>query len=530
MNEINQNILVVENLWTRFLNSETNTINKISFDLKLGQTLGVVGETGSGKTLSFLSLLGLISEEDAMVRSGASIYSSLEGNVDLQTGPKNIIDKLRAKEIAIIFQNPLFSLNPLRKCGKQIQRIIEKNLKLSAKDAIFKTEQVLKDAELKDINRIFHSFPHQLSGGELQRVLIAMGFSCDPRLIILDEPTASLDLIIQREIMELLKKLKFTKNVSIVFISHNLPLIGEISDHIIHIDHGEIIANQSKLDFFNAPAHEKSAQLINQLKAFNSFQYKPKPKMEMVLMNVENVSKFYTNTRSFKNNPSTIALQNVSFKIFKNEKLGIVGESGSGKTTIGKCIANLILPSDGSISFVDQKVKTCYLFQDAFSAMDPFLSVFDIINEAIIPQKGKGTNQEREQSIVELLKSVKLDSSILNRKTNQLSGGQRQRVNLARGLATESEVLICDEITSGLDLIVQYEIIELMKEISKSKTIIFISHDLSLVKYFCDRIIIFKEGRIVEIAENQYVFNNPKEEYTKQLINSIPSVKDLLNI
>ncbi|GLR18441.1 ABC transporter ATP-binding protein [Portibacter lacus] len=495
-----QTILEVQKLNTYF--GETQVVKDLSFAIQKGETVAIIGETGSGKSVAISSIFNLLEAHIAKVSAEKLVYND-------KKNPQISLPK----DIAIVFQNAQLSLNPVVKCGVQIKRILRKQMSLSRVEAEQNTKELFHKVELNETDRIYHSFPHQLSGGELQRVMIAMGLACHPEFLILDEPTASLDRIVQIKIIDLLKKLKAEEGLSILLITHDLALVSDFADRILHIDKGALIANQDVDSFFTKSAHQVSQQLVEQLKDFYNGQFKVSGNSED-LMDIKELSVQF---RSGK-----YAFKDLSFCIKKGENLGIIGESGSGKTTLAKCLSGMIPPTEGRISSKVNQRNISYVFQDAYNSVDPDLSIKAILHEVI-------RLQEKKRDIGELLASVNLSTDILNRKITELSGGQRQRVNLARSLACNPSVLICDEITSGLDLKVQMEIIDLLSSKGDDLTIVFISHDISLVKYFCHRVLIMKNGGMEFLGETKHLFEENQEGYAKELINSIYKVKYFLN-
>jgi peptide/nickel transport system ATP-binding protein len=496
-----QTLIEVENLNTYF--SEEHIVKDFNLVLKKGQSLGVVGETGSGKTIALKSIFALINSKNSKVTADKVVF--LDGQP---------LQGLMAKDISMVFQNARMSLNPVKRCGYQIQRVIVKHLGLSMEEAKKKTLDLLASVKISEPRRIFQSFPHEVSGGELQRVTIAMSLSCDPQVVILDEPAASLDKIVQYEIVRLLAELKEKEGLSIIIISHDLEMISNVADHIIHIHKGQIVASQDAEAFFTQPTSEESSRLVGRLRAFRHRDFQQSTDTQPII-NCKSIAYQFAN--------GNFAFKNVTFTLYENEVLGVVGESGSGKSSLGKCIANLWKISSGEIESKIDSNAIAYVFQDAYSAMDPELSVKKILNEVL------RLNKATKHTPLSLVKLVLLPETILGRKIGQLSGGQRQRVNLARSLAQEPKILICDEITSGLDLNIQFEIVDLLINKFPKITKIFITHDISLAKYACHHLLVMKDGGIEKQGETKDIFENMRSGYTFNLINSIPKVKYFLN-
>lgn len=497
-----QTLLKVENLNTYF--AEEHIVRDFNLLLRRGESLGVVGETGSGKTIALKAILDLLDSQKSKVVAEKIVF--LDGQP---------LEKLRAKDVAMVFQNPRMSLNPVKRCGYQIRRVIIRHLGLSSQEAKQKTLDLLASVQVSDPDRIYNAYPHEVSGGELQRVMIAMGLSCDPQVLVLDEPAASLDKIVQYQIVKLLKELKEKRGLSIIMISHDLEMVSGIADQIIHIHKGEIVASQSVAQFFTHPSSAESTKLVGRLKEFRHRNFQKALESDTILE---------CRSATYQFTGGTYAFKDVSFSVQKNEVLGIVGASGSGKSSLGKCLASIWSISKGEIiTKVDSK-KIAYVFQDAFSAMDPDLSVERILNEVIRLNKGA------KESAESLIRKVLLPESILKRQTHQLSGGERQRVNLARSLASSPEILICDEITSGLDLNIQFDLVDLLISRFQDITKIFITHDISLAKYACHHLLVMKEGHIDTQGRTKEIFESKEGGYTFDLINSTPKVKYFLNM
>lgn len=529
MHESSKNILEVKGLQT-ILRGNNKLLDDVGFSIERGCVLGVVGKTGSGKSITAMSILGLLDFGSGTVQAEKVKYYKDDGTeIDLQVDEKIIQSELRAKEIAIIFQNPRNALDAVRKCGRQISRIIKKHFQLDKLSITNKVLELFEEVGLEDQQRIFDSYPHQLSGGEMQRVLIALSLACDPKLLILDEPTSSLDLLVQKKILELLIHLKDKRQLSMLLISHNLPLISQITDQIIHIDSGKIVSRQSTKDFFLNPKGEIAVKLMEQLNRNLDYEGVGSESAQQRIVEVKDLRKTYSRRTLLGQESKFVALKNINLDIYQDDSVGIVGESGSGKSTLARCIAGLTNFDSGTVNHELSSDKIVYVFQDSYTSMDPELTISAILHEvARIHSKGL-SKEERRRGIVEKLEVVGLDASFLERRTNQISGGQRQRVSLCRALLAKPELLICDEITTGLDLIVQFEIINLLKEIASNLTLIFISHDISLIKRSCNKILVMKDGAILEAGATNAIFENPRQNYTAQLINSIVKVKYFLN-
>lgn len=512
-------IIQVENLKTKVVSPlvDEYILKGVDFELLPNEVLGIIGETGSGKTMSVMSILGLVPVSIQVIPGKIELFQTQLS--DLSNDRGFLQNEVLAKRIAIIFQNAQNALNPLIKIQQQMGAILKKHLHLNKKEINQRIDQLLIEVGLHDTGRFRNSYPHELSGGELQRVMIAIGLSCKPEVLILDEPTSALDLLTQKQIIELLEKIKADKSISMIFITHDLPLISNLADRILHIENGKILACQDTFSFFTQPQHAQSRRLLDEIIKHQVVVERTRT-LENALIKVDNLSVTYQKRKN-----KVKALESLNFEVYEGEVVGIIGASGSGKTTLGKVIGGILEPTTGRINFTRKGTKVHYIYQDSFTALDPDMTVFEILKEVFVVRK---TNWNNKEEYIQLLDKVNLGSEVLDRKPSELSGGQRQRINLARALATHADVLICDEITSGLDLMTQFKIIEMLKANQKGRTILFISHDLNLVKSLCDRVIIMQEGNIDSVGKLKEIFEHPTSEYTTRLINSIPIVKYFL--
>ena len=557
-----QPLIEIKNLSISFQKSNEifKVVNDISFQIESGKFTAVVGESGSGKSLTALSILQLLPEE--AVVSGNIIFSTNENPTELTSLNNKSISNIRGHQISMIFQEPMTALNPLIKCGKQVTEILIHHKKISKQAAKEKTLQLFKEVELPNPEKIFNSYPHQISGGQKQRVMIAMAIACNPALLIADEPTTALDVRVQKSIMELLKKLQLQYNMSVLLITHDLGLVSEVADDIVVLYKGNIVEQGNARNILNHPGNEYTKVLL---------MCKPSPEMkgkrlpvlsdflstesQLKIDNIENQwpQKITTNNNpiiavdslkvyypSSKNIWGKItsyhkALDGVSFDVQPQETIGIVGESGCGKTTLGRAILQLIQPTSGTIKIngIDinnqhhaiQKGKELQIvFQDPYGSLNPRLTIGDAITE---PMKVHGlfsNNKQRKDKAIELMEQVSLKADQFNKYPHQFSGGQRQRICIARALSTEPSIMVFDESVSALDVSVQAQVLNLINELKSTYkfTSLFISHDLSVVHYISDRIIVMKDGKIVEQGDANEIFFNPKDEYTRELIGSIP--------
>ncbi len=552
-------MLEVNNLRIFFSSNtqEIEVVKNISFKLNKNKILGIVGESGSGKSVTSMTLLGLLPKNTIV--KGQIFYQG----ADLVGFSNKDFQKIRGKKIGMIFQEPMSSLNPTQTCGAQVVEILRRHTNLN-KTAIY--EEVLslfEKVQLPSPKRIFNSYPHQISGGQKQRVMIAIAIACKPDLLIADEPTTALDVTVQKEIIYLLKELQKKNEMSIIFISHDLSLISEIADDLIVLYQGEIVEKGTAIDIFRNPQKEYTKALINSKpnlqrrvkklptvedfmnqkidsqwytkKERNQFHqkiYDSKPLLEVVQL-----KKFFEKKSWFKKSSITKAVNDISFKLYEGETLGLVGESGCGKTTLGRTILHLEKVSSGNIFYKGKDITRLtkvelknmrkeiqLIFQDPFSSLNPRISVGNSILEPMTVHQIMSSHKERKLYVLDLLKKVGLEETHFNRYPHEFSGGQRQRIGIARAIALQPKLIICDESVSALDVSVQAQVLNLLNELKMSFNFsyIFISHDLSVVKHMSDQLIVMNQGKIEEINDADEIYQDPKSSYTKQLIDSIP--------
>ena len=552
----------VENLTISFSSEgiDNEIIHNISYYLNSNEILGVVGESGSGKSVSSLAILGLLPKNISKITQGSIFFDSQ----DLTTINSAQFQKIRGHKIAMIFQEPMSSLNPSMTCGKQVLEILLQHTSLSKAEAKTETLSLFKKVKLPLPKRVYNAYPHEISGGQKQRVMIAIAIACKPQLLIADEPTTALDVTVQQDIILLLKQLQKEEQMSIIFISHDLSLVSEIADRILVMYKGAIVEQGEVKQVFKNPQHLYTKALINskpsmktrlrQLPTIDDFInknstsdvitseeraeahnkiYGQKPLLEVINLEKEFVSKsgWFSKPEAFK------AVNNVSFKLYKGETLGLVGESGCGKSTLSNAILQLDKATAGSILYQDVDITKLsksdirklrkdiqIIFQDPYASLNPRLTVGNAIME---PMKVHGigtTKAERKTKVIDLLFKVGLDDTYFNRYPHEFSGGQRQRIGIARAIALEPQLIICDESVSALDISVQAQVLNLLNDLKSNFgfTYIFISHDLSVVKYMSDQLIVMNKGEIEEMDDADEIYNNPKKSYTKKLIQAIP--------
>ena len=512
-------------------------LSNVSFDLKKNEVLGLVGESGSGKSFTALSILDLINIKN-LKTDGQIIFNGKELN---ELSSKEY-QKIRGKEISIIFQEPMSSLNPSMKCGDQISEIIINHEKINKKIAKKKSIELIQKVQLKNPELVFEKYPFQLSGGQQQRVMIAIAIACKPKLLIADEPTTSLDSIVRNDIISLIKSLQNEYSMGVLFISHDLKLVSKFADNLIVLKEGIIIEKGVSSQIFNSPKEKYTQHLINSIPPKNNRPNRlitSKNKKNKLISKVDRAihhSKIYSKNPILKVNKLTVFYENIkilndiSFDLFKGETLGIVGESGSGKSTIAKSILGLIEVNNGEILFKNKnrnqisnsvfRKKVQLIFQDPYSSLNPEISIGSSIIEPMIAHKIFGSKYEMECRAIELLNQVGLSKNDYKKFPNQFSGGQRQRIVIARALALNPEVIICDESVSALDVSIQAQILNLLSDLKEKYlfTFLFISHDMSVIKYFTDRLIVLKKGEIIEINETDFLFEHSKKLYTKSLL------------
>jgi len=552
-------MLKVENLSVRFGN--ISVLTQITFSIYKGEILGFVGESGSGKSITSLSLMGLLPPQ-ANIESGSAEFSSNDGRtIDLLSLDEKRFRSVRGKRIAMIFQEPQTCLNPSMRCGKQLLEAVLLSSGFRGSSAKRRCIELLQEMQLPNPEKVYNSYPHQLSGGQKQRVMIAMALSGNPELLIADEPTTALDVTVQKGLLQLLKSLRDKYQMGMIFISHDLGLISEIADNVIVLQYGRIVEQGSVKQIFSAPQNPYTRGLLASRPPLNRKPYRlltvedfisGKKETDEIQNSIDDsrvrnnllysaksvITSFITRknlwgkaVREFK------AVDNVSLELFEGETLGVVGESGSGKTTLGRTLIHLIQNQSGTITFkgvdIDKmnrkeigqfRKEVQLIFQDPYSSLNPRKTVGQAISEPLKVHRICRTEKERKERVADLLSKVALPADSYYRYPHEFSGGQRQRIVIARALAVNPKVIICDEIVSALDVSVQAQVLNLLNELKEQLelTLLFISHDLSVVKYISDRILILKNGELIEMGTSEEVFNHPKTEYTKNLIDSIP--------
>ncbi|MDC1047426.1 dipeptide ABC transporter ATP-binding protein [Alphaproteobacteria bacterium] len=521
-------LISIKNLKISFKHNQ-NVVNSVNIEIPKGKTVAIVGESGSGKTLSALSILKLL-PGNANINSGSIIFKEK----DLLQLPLNEIEKIRGNKISTIFQEPMSSLNPLHTIDKQIKEMITTHNKKNLGELNASVLNLLKEVNLEDLMNRPNIYSYELSGGQRQRVMIAMSIANNPDLLIADEPTTALDVTIQQQILSLLNKIQKQRNMSILFISHDLGVVNKIADYIYVMKDGEIIEQGEKLEIFNNPKNSYTKQLLG----FQNKIRKTHENKEVEILKIKNLKVWYPIKKGiFKKTVNYVkAIDQINFSLKKRETLGIVGESGSGKTSLVLAILKLI-KSSGTIEFDEldlnlikkSKLKNIrkniqIIFQDPFSSLSPRMNVQEILNEGMNVHFPKYSILEKKQIIKDILKETGMDyERDHNKYPHEFSGGQRQRIAIARALILKPKILILDEPTSALDISIQNQILDLLQNLQEkySLSYIFISHDMNVIRSVSDKIIVLKNGKVIEKGSAESVFSKPINNYTKALINSI---------
>jgi peptide/nickel transport system ATP-binding protein len=538
-------LLDVNNLTVTFRKEaqETVAVDGISFSIMKNEILAIIGESGSGKSVTALSLLGLIPDPPGRTTVHSMQFADEgQGVIHLETLSDKEYQEIRGKSISMIFQEPMTSLNPVFTCGDQVSEPISRHTDLSGKGVRKRVLDLFNEVALPDPVRIYRSYPHELSGGQLQRVMIAMAISCNPRLLIADEPTTALDVPTQKTILDLLGHLQRTRNMSILFITHDLGLLPLFAHRMMVMFRGKIIEHGATDQIFRNPQHPYTVELLASRPGRNAragvlSQAIPQAMATREpLLKVEHLFKNYSRKGMWMKYGKSIipAAEDLSFELFPGETLGIVGESGCGKTTLSRMVLRLIPPSEGRIIFKNKDITALtsgrrralskdlqIVFQDPYSSLNPRMTVGAALLEPMKVHRLHRHERERKRRVAILLGKVGLDSGFAARYPHELSGGQRQRIVIARALAVEPKLLICDEAVSALDVSIQAQILLLLNSLKKELglTYIFISHDLNVVHYMSDRILVMRDGKIVEAGDADTVCFSPKSDYTKTLFN-----------
>ena len=569
-------LLEIKNLSVDFIagSGTTHALKNISVSVNRGEVVAIVGESGSGKSVTSLSVLQLLPSPPAKYSTGEILFSET-GNeqIDLLKRNRYEMQDIRGNKIAMIFQEPMTSLNPVLTCGDQVMEAILLHKKVSKTAAKQQTIAWFEKVKLPEPVAVFSRYPHQLSGGQKQRVMIAIAMCCEPSLLICDEPTTALDVTVQKTILQLIKELQQQSGMGVIFITHDLGVVAEIADRAAVMYKGEIVEQNTVKEIFTHPQHPYTKALLacrpmnhergKRLPVVSDFldetrleagglkpettppasDFQPLTSdlspQTLVLLKAQNLSVWFPIKKTLLGKASsyTKAVDEVSFEVYKGETLGLVGESGCGKTTLGRALLRLIEPTSGKIIYngIDLTAKkrdelrslrkeVQIIFQDPYSSLNPRITIGSAIAEPMKVHSILPTGKQRKDKVTELLEKVNLRAEHFNRYPHEFSGGQRQRIVIARALALNPSFLVCDESVSALDVSVQAQVLNLLNDLKKEFgfTIIFISHDLSVVRYISDRIMVMNKGKIEESGNADDIYYNPQSSYTKKLIASIP--------
>ncbi len=570
-------LLEIKQLSVNFVadGKSSKALENINITVNRGEILAIVGESGSGKSVTALSILQLLPSPPAVYRSGEIILNTNTESINLLTSSSQALQSIRGSKVAMIFQEPMTSLNPVLTCGFQVMEAILQHDSIDKELAKKKTIALFEQVQLSSPAEMFDRYPHQISGGQKQRVMIAMAMSCSPALLICDEPTTALDVTVQKNILQLIRNLQIQNNMGVIFITHDLSVVAEIADRVVVLYKGKIIEEKTTQAIFENPSHpytkallacrpllhEKGTKLpvvsdfmkvdeagnleeiistpsiVNStiLQELNQFKTDP-------LVRVEHLKIWYPAKKTFLGKAISFnkAVDDISFDIYPGETLGLVGESGCGKTTLGRALLQLIPTTAGSIYYKDENLANAsanrmknlrkemqLIFQDPYSSLNPRMTIGDAIAEPLLVHQLAPNAKARKEKVIELLEQVNLSADHYHRYPHEFSGGQRQRIVIARALAVKPSFIICDESVSALDVSVQAQVLNLLNDLKQTYqfTAVFISHDLSVVRYISDRIMVMNQGKMAEIGLANDVYLNPQSDYTRKLIDSIPKAR-----
>lgn len=581
-------LLQITNLQVDFITEigTTAALKNISLEVNRGEIVAIVGESGSGKSVTALSVLQLLPKPPARFTEGEILFTAGDQTIDLLKQTPAQLRTIRGNQIAMIFQEPMTSLNPVFTCGDQVMEAIRLHQNIPSRDAKQKTINLFEKVKLPQPASIFDRYPHQLSGGQKQRVMIAIAMSCEPDLLICDEPTTALDVTVQKTILQLIRELQQTAQMGVVFITHDLGVVAEIADRALVMYKGSIVEQGPTEKIFNTPQHPYTKGLLacrpvlhakgERLPVVSDFMRpedstekpdfrNPKsdenildaisgnaevlhstlnvapstPHFAQTLLSIKNLCVWYPSKKTLLGKPKDYvkAVDDISFEVYEGETLGLVGESGSGKTTVGRALLRLLKPTAGEIFYQGRNLTELsknelkkfrknvqIIFQDPYSSLNPKLTIGKAISEPLKVHRLITSDKKRKEKVIELLEKVNLKAEHFYRYPHEFSGGQRQRIVIARALALEPDFIVCDESVSALDVSVQAQVLNLLNDLKSEFgfTNVFISHDLSVIRYISDRIMVMNRGKLEEIGNAEEVYSSPRSTYTQNLIASIP--------
>ncbi|MEP4486743.1 MAG: ABC transporter ATP-binding protein [Halioglobus sp.] len=521
-------LLEVNDLAVSFVtrNGVNKAVDGISFSVESGKITAIIGESGSGKSVACYSMLGLVPMPPGRIDGGTAVF---EGR-DLLKLSESELRKVRGRDVAMIFQDPMTCLNPFMTVGKQLMEPLIYHHKVSQSEARQRALELLEEVGIRDPDSTIDNFPHQFSGGMRQRVMIAMALINEPKLLIADEPTTALDVTIQAQILHLIANLQTKRDIGVIFISHDLAVVADIADEIVVMQQGRIVEAGDREGIFSNASHPYTQKL---LAAIPSDSKTPMAETPESLIQVRNLCTWFSQG---SNQPVVKAVNDVSFDIRRGEVLGLVGESGSGKSTIGRSLLRLVPVTSGEVSFdgtdvtalqgnalKDMRRRMQMIFQDPFASLNPRMTVFDTLAEPLLLH-GIENRKTVSAGVLKLMDDVGLARAFVRKYPHEFSGGQRQRIAIGRALATRPEFIVADEPVSALDVTIQAQILDLMQELGREYglTMLFVSHDLAVVRHLADRILVLYKGELVEEGTCEQLFEHPQQEYTRSLLSAIP--------
>ena len=560
MDDLSSPLLQVRNLEVRFRVDKASTVEalrRVSFDVPRNQTVALVGESGSGKSVSSLAIMGLLPPETALINEDADIIFN---GMNLQRMSPRERRRLCGSDISMIFQEPMSSLNPVYTVGFQIAEVLRLHMGMSSGQAKNRAIELLEEVGIPDPHIRINSYPHEMSGGQQQRVMIAMAIACEPQLVIADEPTTALDVTIQKQILDLIQALQEKRHMSVLFITHDLLMVSEIADQVIVMRNGQIKETGSAEQVFLRPVHPYTQALLEcrpplderpwrlpvieevmkedvNIQTVREERLRGYEEGEPMLLDVRQLSKSFYSREGLFRKKEFKAVKEVSFGLPKGKTLGVVGESGSGKTTVGLTLLRLHEPTAGQAFFDGQdlfamsaaefhsyKRRIQIVFQNPYASLNPRFTVGQILIEPMKIHGIGSDDRERTELALDWLKRVGLEHSAFYRYPHEFSGGQRQRIAIARCLTLHPEVLVCDESVSALDVSVQAQVLNLLQDLQDEFGIsyLFISHDLSVVRYMADQVMVMRNGEIIEMGDSDRIYDSPEEPYTQMLLKAIP--------